>query len=111
MEKLIKIVNTMLQEYLTELRQGSENEGIEYKLIADETSHNYQIIALGWKGLDRFYNLLFHIEIIDNKIWIQEDKMEYSIAERLLEKGISKSQIVLAYYPEFHRQYTGYALA
>jgi XisI protein len=111
MEKLTKIVNTMLQEYLVELRQGSENEGIEYKLIADETSHNYQIIALGWKGLDRFYNLLFHIEIIGNKIWIQEDKMEYSIAERLLEKGISKSQIVLAYYPEFHRQYTGYALA
>jgi XisI protein len=111
MEKLTKIVNTMLQEYLVELRQGSENEGIEYKLIADETSHNYQIIALGWKGLDRFYNLLFHIEIIENKIWIQEDKMEYSIAERLLEKGISKSQIVLAYYPEFHRQYTGYALA
>jgi hypothetical protein len=111
MEKLTKIVNTMLQEYLAELRQGSENEGIEYKLIADETSHNYQIIALGWKGLDRFYNLLFHIEIIGNKIWIQEDKMEYSIAERLLEKGISKSQIVLAYYPEFHRQYTGYALA
>jgi hypothetical protein len=111
MEKLTKIVNTMLQEYLVELRQGSENEGIEYKLIADETSHNYQIIALGWKGLDRFYNLLFHIEIVGNKIWIQEDKMEYSIAERLLEKGISKSQIVLAYYPEFHRQYTGYALA
>lgn len=111
MDNIVKIVKEMLNEYLIDLRQGTQNEGIEYKLIADETSHNYQIIALGWKGLNRFYNLLFHIEIIDDKVWIQEDKMEYSIAERLLERGIPKKQIVLAYFPEFHRKFTEYAVA
>ncbi len=111
MDNIVKIVKEMLNEYLIDLRQGTQNEGIEYKLIADETSHNYQIIALGWKGLNRFYNLLFHIEIIGDKVWIQEDKMEYSIAERLLEKGIPKKQIVLAYFPEFHRKFTEYAVA
>ena len=111
MEKLTKIVNAMLQEYLVELRQGSENEGIEYKLIADQASHNYQIIALGWKGLDRFYNLLFHIEIIGNKIWIQDDNLEYSVAERLGDRGISKKDIVLAYFSPSHREYTEYAVS
>ena len=36
--------------------------------------------------------------------------MEYSIAEKLVEKGIPKKQIVLAYFPDYHRQYTEYAI-
>jgi hypothetical protein len=56
-------------------------------------------------------HLLVHLEIIGGKIWVQEDKMEDSIAEMLVEKGISKKDIVLAYFPEFHRQFTEYAVA
>ena len=111
MENLVKIVKSLLTEYLKDTHQEVDSKDIEFKLIADDTSHNYQIIALGWKGLSRFYNLLLHVEIIDDKIWIQEDKMENSFAEQLLEKGVSKKQIVLAYFPEFHRKFTEYAVA
>jgi hypothetical protein len=55
--------------------------------------------------------MLFHLDIIGDKIWVQEDKMEHSIAEMLVEKGISKKDIVLAYFPEYHRQMTEYAVA
>jgi hypothetical protein len=37
--------------------------------------------------------------------------MEYSIAERLIEKGIAKKEIVLGYFPEYHRVHTEYAVA
>ena len=37
--------------------------------------------------------------------------MEYSIAERLVEKGIPKKEIVLAYFPDYHRVYTEYAVS
>jgi hypothetical protein len=57
----------------------------------------------------RIFNLLFHLDIVGDKIWVQEDKMEYSIAEKLAERGISKKEIVLAYFPDYHRTYTEYA--
>jgi hypothetical protein len=65
----------------------------------------------GWEGYKRIFNLLFHLDIIGDKVWVQEDKMEYSIAERLVEKGIAKKEILLAYFPDYHRAYTKYAIS
>ncbi|NJN35488.1 MAG: XisI protein [Saprospiraceae bacterium] len=48
---------------------------------------------MGWEGYKRVFNLLFHLDIIGDKIWVQEDKMEYSIAEKLVEKGIPKKRL------------------
>jgi hypothetical protein len=48
---------------------------------------------------------------IGKKIWIQEDNTEDGLANLLLEKGIQKQEIVLAYYPEYHRSYTEFAAA
>ena len=104
--KLIEV----LEDYLLEMRQPS-NQNIDFVSITDMNKNHFQIIAMGWEGHKRIFNLLFHVDIIEDKIWVQEDKMEYSIAERLIEKDISKKEIVLAYFPEYHRAYTEYAVA
>lgn len=104
-----KIIET-IDEYLVELRQPN-NGNIEFTAITDMQKNHYQIIGMGWDGYKRIFNLLFHLDLIGDKIWVQEDKMEYSIAERLVEKGISKKEIVLAYFPDYHRQYTEYAVS
>jgi XisI protein len=104
--KILEVIN----EYLIELRQPS-SDNIQFVEITDTNKNHYQIIAMGWEDGKRVFNLLFHLDILDNKIWIQEDKMEYSIAERMVEKGIPKKEIVLAYFPDYHRAYTEYAVA
>ena len=63
------------------------------------------------KRNERVFNVFFQADIIQDKIWIQADNNEYSITERLVDKGITKKNIVLAYYPEFHREYTEYAVS
>jgi XisI protein len=107
---LQETILTVIDDYLTELRQPS-NEHIDFVSITDTKQNHFQIIAMGWEGYNRVFNLLFHVDIIKDKIWVQEDKMEYSITERLIEKGIAKKEIVLAYFPEYHRAYTEYAVA
>lgn len=102
-------INEVIEEYLLELRQPS-NKDIEFMPITDTNKHHYQIIAMGWEGYKRVFNLLFHLDIIGDKIWVQEDKMEYSITDRLVEKGISKKDIVIGYFPDYHRVYTEYAV-
>ena len=105
-----KKIQEVLSEYLTDLRQPA-NKDIDFVPISDTDKNHFQIIAMGWDKDERIFNLLFHLDILGDKIWVQEDKMEHSIAERLVEKGISKKEIVLAYFPDYHRAYTEYAVS
>jgi len=53
---------------------------------------------------------LVHLQIIDNKIWIQRDGIEEGIATDLMEVGIPKEQIFLGFKPEHIRPYTEFAV-
>lgn len=103
-------IKEVIEDYLSELRQPT-NENIEFMPVVDINKNHFQIIAMGWEGYKRVFNLLFHLDIIGDKIWVQEDKMEYSITERLVEKGVSKKDIVIGYFPDYHRPYTEFAVA
>jgi len=56
------------------------------------------------------HGCLVHIDIINDKIWIQRDGTEYGIANELVNAGIPKNQIVLAFQPVDIRQYTEFAV-
>jgi hypothetical protein len=107
-----KTITKIMTEY-ADARTGSseKDDHVSYKIIADEKQHRYQLVLTGWHKRERIYHVLFHVEINNNKIWIEEDNSEDSIAEMLVEKGISKKDIVLGYFSEFHRQHTEYAVA
>jgi XisI protein len=47
---------------------------------------------------------------IFKKIWVQHDGTEDAIADQLVEKGVPKKDIVLAYHAPYVRQYTEFAL-
>ncbi|MCK6690989.1 MAG: XisI protein [Thermoanaerobaculia bacterium] len=101
----------IMDEYAAERRDSKSYEGLQFDKIIDPQQLHYQFVLLGWNGNERIYNIIFHIDIIDEKIWIQRDNIEESVAVLLNEKGISNQDIVLAYFPESHRKYTEYAVA
>jgi hypothetical protein len=115
MDKVIyfqKTIIDVITNYIEERKTSSEKEAIVvYKMIADEKQHRYQLVLTGWHKRERIYHVLFHVEINNNKIWIEEDNSEDSIAEMLVAHGISKKDIVLGYFTEFHRKHTEYAVA
>jgi translation initiation factor RLI1 len=108
---IIKSIHSIMDEYITEESIRPNNSGVEFKKIIDPAQHQYQLMQIGWDGTHRVYDLIFHIEIKQGKIWIQEDNLEHALAEQFIEHGISKKDIVLAYLPESHRVYMDYALA
>ncbi len=105
----LNIINTM-KEYANYL-SGTNLPKVEYQLITDEQHDKYQLLAVGWEKSDRIYYIIFQADIINDKIWIQEDNTEDGFANLLLEKGVGKKDIVLAYYPDYHRQFTEFAVA
>ena len=107
---LQKAIIDVYEEYAAYLR-GSNYSSVDYQLIIDEKNKHYQLIAVGWEKDDRIFYVIFQSDIVGSKIWIQEDNTEDGLAALLGEKGIDKREVVLAYFPEYHRKYTEYAVA
>ena len=108
-----KSILNIMQEYADARTDSNSNSTTEvaYRTVVDEHHRRYQLLLVGWQHRERIYHVIFHVEIVNNKIWIEEDNSEDSFAEMLVEKGISKKDIVLGYFSTFHRQHTEYAAA
>lgn len=103
------IVIDVLNDYKSQFKKTSQN--IQNHIISDKENHHYQFLWTGWQGDYHVFNVAFHIQILDGKLWIHQDKTEWGLADWLAKKGIPKSDIVLGYYSEEHRQYTAFAEA
>jgi hypothetical protein len=78
-------------------------------LMDDQTGH-YQVLNIGWHDLKRTFEVLVHINIQNDLIWIQVDNTEPGIADALLEQGIPPEKIVLAFHAPYKRPDTGFAV-
>jgi hypothetical protein len=56
------------------------------------------------------YGSIVHLDIRNGKIWIQHDGTEVGIANRLVEAGVPKTDIVLGFHSPFKRQFTEFAV-
>lgn len=59
----------------------TNNSDVEYQVIFDTINDHYQLLDVGWEGLKRVYNCYIHLDIKDNKIWIQRNMTEIDIAQ------------------------------
>jgi len=107
---LKKAILSVFEEYTDYLR-GGHPSSVEYHTVIDDNNDRYQLTAVGWEKNTRIFYVIFQADIIGEKVWIQVDNTEDGLAALLEEKGILKKDIVLAYFPEYHRKYTEYAAA
>ncbi|PDW01184.1 XisI protein [Candidatus Viridilinea mediisalina] len=103
-----EIIQRVLLSY-TETPYAHGN--IQCKPVFDTTRNSFMLITEGWDGVRRIHGCLVHIEIINEKIWVQRDDTDRGITYDLVESGIPKDQIVLGFQEPGVRQFTGYAVA
>lgn len=104
-----QIVKDILREYdQINQKSGSTTESV---LAFDEVHDQYLLLLMGWQKDERIKSVMIHIRLKNDKIWIEEDWTEEGVATDLLEKGISREEIVLAFHPPQVRQYTEFAIA
>ncbi|MEH2179060.1 XisI protein [Nostoc sp.] len=110
MEKLEQYrgsIQQLLAEYAS--RDLSRSE-IEKQVIFDTVHDHYQLVYVGWKNRRRQYGCVLHLDIKDEKIWIQYDGTEIGIANDLVKLGVPKKDIVLAFQEPLVRQYTEFGV-
>lgn len=106
--KYHKIVRDLVLKYA---QYQPSNADVETEAVIDESRGHYEVIHVGWQGERRVHGSVIHIDIIDDKVWLQHDGTNAVIADELVEAGIPAHDIVLGFRLPRLRQYTGFAVA
>ncbi len=99
-----------IQQLLTEHAARVWDNRIQAQTIFDPIHDHYQLVYVGWHETDRIYGVVLHVDIMDGKIWIQQDGTEVGIANKLVDLGVPRSDIVLGFDPPMVREYTEFAV-
>ena len=109
MNRYRKIVHDLLT---TIAERPYSSDTLVHEALFDEEKGNYVVMTIGWMGPSRrVHHCLMHLEVKNDKIWIQRDGTEDGIAYDLEAAGVPKSDIVLAFRSPEIRQLSGYAVA
>jgi hypothetical protein len=94
LEQYRQLVQNILTEYARIPYAYGE---IRCETVFDRASDRYLLMLVGWEGIRRVHGCLIHIDIIDGKIWIERDGTERGVARDLLDAGVPRDRIVLAF--------------
>lgn len=104
--KIVEAVLTDIHNYIS----SGPYQNRDRKLF-DRHSDSYAIIEEFWENGQHHHYILIHLEIINDKVWIQADNTDLVVARELENAGIPKSDIVLGFHPPHIRPLTEYAVA
>lgn len=99
-----------MQQYNAATSKGLK-QGVNRRLLIDRENNSFQLISIGWRDERHVFGVVFHFDIINEKIWIQCNGTEREIVDELMEAGIPKTDIVLGFVPPYARHFTGFAIA
>jgi XisI protein len=107
-ERLTECVETLLTEYT---RIPYSHGAFQTEAIFDRARDRFVLMNVGWDGCERVHGCLVHVDLVDGKLWIQRDGTEHGVARELVEAGVPRDRIVLAFKPPTIRSLTEYAVA
>ena len=113
MDKLTRyraIIRQFLQER-ADLMNNHPIPGLETLRLFDEKSDNYLVYTPGWHNRERQQYVTLLARLHKGKIWIEEDGTEEGLADLLVEAGVSKEDIALAFHAPEMRPFTEFAVA
>ena len=106
-----KIIQAVLEQYDRLLRQPPAS-GVDSHLIFDEHRDEYMLLKSGWSpDQRRVRGIVAHVRLKDGKVWVEEDWTEEGVATHLINAGIPKHDIVLAFQPPEMRPFGEFAVA
>ncbi len=107
-EQYRQYIQQLLSERAKRASRARNAREYEIQTIFDTERDHYQLLYVGWRGNKRDFGCILHLDIKQGKIWIQHDGTEIGIANQLVEMGVPKQDIVLAFHEPEIRQFTDF---
>lgn len=111
MERLNQYRQILTQLVARHAQYRPSHGNIEPLPICDAVHDQYLLLDVGWDRTGRVHAVVFHLRLRDGKVWVEWDGAEPSITQELLDAGIPKQDIVLAFYRPERRALTEFAVA
>jgi hypothetical protein len=106
----LKQENEIVERVLTEAaRFYASPEWYETITLFDREKGQFLVIDEGWRGFERIHRVWIHVERRDDKWWIQQDQTHDGITPSLVDAGIPKERIVLAFQHPSRRKFGEFA--
>ena len=86
-ERYRRIVIELIEEYA---RYKPSHGDITTEAIVDRANDHYEVMHVGWDGVRRVHGSVVHIDIINDKVWIQYDGTSRPVADELIAQGIPR---------------------
>lgn len=83
---------------------------ISERLILDSERDQYMWLRCGWDGKKRVQHIILYLQILNGKIWVEEDSTDLTVADDLLAAGIPKTDIILGFHHPSKRALTEFAI-
>lgn len=107
-EQYRQYIRYLLSERRERISIQRNAEEYEVQTLFDAEQDHYQLLYVGWRGNKRNFGCVLHLDIKGGKIWIQHDGTEVGIANELVELGVPKQDIILAFHEPYVRQFTDF---
>jgi hypothetical protein len=108
-EQYRECIRQLLSERARRVFIQQNAQEYEVQTVFDTEQDHYQLLYVGWRGDKRDFGCVLHLDIKAGKIWIQHDGTEVGIANQLVEMGVPKQDIVLAFHEPSVRQFTDFS--
>jgi len=89
-----RIIQNVLEEYAERMSRGNQ---VRILAVCDTTHDQYLLISLGWSNKRREHAIVFHAQIRQGQIIIEDDGTEEGIGNLLVEEGVADTDIRLAW--------------
>jgi hypothetical protein len=112
MEKLDRY-RALIKQLMAEHARYQPSHGeIEPVVVVDDALGRYLLLDVGWDGPRRVHGVILHLRLHDGKVWIEHDGAPPpGAAAALIEAGVPREDIVLAFQPPRARAAAGHAVA
>lgn len=110
MDKLDNYRKAIRTVILTHQDQTATERGFLSEVVFDGEHDHYQLVNVGWQGERRIYGCILHIDILKDKVWIQQNGTEANIADELMAQGVARADIVLGFHSPVKRKFTEFAV-
>ena len=109
MDKLKQIAKAIVEEFAA--WYGTGDTTVQTQVIADDERGHYLLYRLGWSQDRYIHHCMFHLDVIDDKVWIQYNDTDVLLADELIQRSVAPTSIVLGHRHPRLRPLTGYATA
>ena len=67
--------------------------------MLDDVNGHYELLNIGWKEYRRIHNSVIHIDIRNEKVYVEHDGTDLEVVKELMAAGIPAKKIMLGFHP------------